>query len=141
MRNLPALMELAGAVQSALDDAGITGAGGARIDHVELTAPAPHDSADARNFVLCPGGEYDRSPCGTGTSAKMAVLHARGELAPGTVWRQESVTGGRFDGWIEAATDAPGAVIPFIRGRAFITAEATLRFDPADPFRGGFSPR
>ncbi|HSJ09770.1 MAG TPA: proline racemase family protein [Longimicrobiales bacterium] len=132
--NRAALLHVTGAIQRALDDAGITGAHGARIDHVELSARCDDGSADASNFVLCPGGEYDRSPCGTGTSAKMAVLHARGELAPGRVWRQRSVTGGVFDGWIETAGDS---VIPHIRGRAFITGEAVLRFDSADPFRAG----
>ncbi len=84
--------------------------------------------------MLCPGGEYDRSPCGTGTSAKMAVLHARGELEPEREWRQESVTGSLFTGWL---TQRDGALVPHIRGRAFITGEATLRFDARDPFRGG----
>lgn len=140
--NIAELMRVTRALQAALDAAGITGADGARIDHIELTAPAPHDAADARNFVLCPGGAYDRSPCGTGTSAKLAVLHARGELRHGTVWRQESVTGGRFDAWLDptaaAATGAAGQhVVPYIRGRAWITGETVLRFDPADPFRGG----
>lgn len=142
---LDELMRVSGAIQRALDDAGVTGADGARIDHIELTAPVPSSGSvsngvavDARNFVLCPGGEYDRSPCGTGTSAKLAVLHCRGALIPGTVWRQQSVTGGVFDGRIEVAGDV---IIPYIRGRAFITAEAVLRFDAADPLRAGFSTR
>ena len=91
--------------------------------------------ADSKNFVLCPGGEYDRSPCGTGTSAKMAALHAHGTLALGVPWRQESITGGLFVGRVERRGDA---LIPFVRGRAFVTAESTLRFDPRDPFRAGF---
>lgn len=136
---LDELMRVSGAIQRALDDAGITGSDGARIDHIELAAPAPDGAAaDARTFVLCPGGEYDRSPCGTGTSAKLAVLHRRGALAPGTVWRQQSVTGGVFDGHVEVAGDV---VIPYIRGRAFITGESVLRFDDADPLRAGFSTR
>ena len=102
---------------------------------MELYADAGHVEADARNFVLCPGGEYDRSPCGTGTSAKMAVLHARGELPPGEEWRQESVTGGRFIGWL---SEEEGHLVPYIRGRAFVTSVATLLFDPSDPFRAGF---
>jgi 4-hydroxyproline epimerase len=132
--NVPALMRLTGAIREALRAAGITGAGGADIDHIELTAPAPGPHADARNFVLCPGGEYDRSPCGTGTAAKLAVLHARGELAAGRTWRQESVTGGVFDAWFD---EAPGGIVPYIRGRAWITAESVLHLDADDPFRGG----
>ena len=108
---------------------------GAEIDHIELSAPPTRADADCRNFVLCSGGEYDRSPCGTGTSAKMAALHARGALAVGAPWRQESITGSLFTGWL---TQAPnGDLVPHIRGTAFVTSEATLRFDPADPFRLG----
>ena len=105
------------------------------IAHIELSAPAQRLDADARNFVLCSGGEYDRSPCGTGTSAKMAVLHARGKLAIGQDWRQESVTGSLFTGWLTHGKS--GELIPHIRGHAFVTAEATLRFDPEDPFKLG----
>jgi 4-hydroxyproline epimerase len=106
------------------------------IDHIEISGPPTRSDADARNFVLCSGGEYDRSPCGTGTSAAMAVLNARGQLAAGAEWRQESITGSRFVGWL--TTGANGELIPHIRGSAFVTAEATLRFEPADPFRLGF---
>ena len=132
--NADALLRTTRATLEALRAQGITGANGEEIDHVELSAPARRADADGRNFVLCPGGEYDRSPCGTGTSAKMAVLHARGELEPGREWRQESVTGSLFTGWL---TRRDGALVPHIRGRAFITGEATLRFDARDPFRGG----
>ena len=123
------LSRLTIAIMDALRDQGITGANGAEIDHVELSAP------DGRNFVMCPGGAYDRSPCGTGTSAKLAALHARGLLAPGQVFEPESITGGRFTSWLE---QRDGELIPFIRGRAFVTGETTLRFDAADPFRAGF---
>ncbi|MEX0907863.1 MAG: proline racemase family protein [Gemmatimonadota bacterium] len=136
LTNLDELMRVTRAIQEAIDAAGITGADGERIDHIELTGSALPAVADARNFVLCPGAEYDRSPCGTGTSAKMAVLHARGQLKPGSTWRQESVTGGLFEGWIE---EHPDGVTPYIRARAHVTAETVLRFDPADPFRAGFS--
>jgi proline racemase len=91
--------------------------------------------ADSRNFVLCPGGEYDRSPCGTGTSAKLAVLHARGELELGELWHQESITGSLFTGWLSRVEER---LIPHIRGRAFVTAHSTLHFHPDDPCRGGF---
>jgi proline racemase len=123
------LSRLTIAIMDALRDQGITGANGAEIDHVELSAP------DGRNFVMCPGGAYDRSPCGTGTSAKLATLHARGLLAPGQVFEPESITGGRFTSWLE---QRHGELIPFIRGHAFVTGETTLRFDTTDPFRAGF---
>lgn len=136
LANLPELMATTAAIRDALRAQGTTGANAADIDHIELSGPPAHPDADSRNFVLCPGAAYDRSPCGTGTSAKLAVLHARGELAIGQRWRQESITGGRFTGWIEDGPD--GAVVPFIQGRAFITARATLFFDDEDPFRYGF---
>jgi 4-hydroxyproline epimerase len=105
------------------------------VDHVELFGP-PHDPAnDSRNFVLCPGKAYDRSPCGTGTSAKLACLYADGKLKPGAVWRQESVTGSVFEGRVEVGEG--GAVIPSVTGTAFVTAEATLVLDDADPLRHG----
>jgi len=131
--NVDELMRLTRAMQSAIDQQ--RPAGGVPIDHIELSG-APHGrDSDARNFVLCSGGEYDRSPCGTGTSAVMAALHQRGSLAFDQPWRQESITGGRFTGWLTRG--ANGELIPHIRGRAFITADSTLRFDPADPFRFG----
>lgn len=123
------------AVQDAIRAQGITGADGADIDHIEVSAAPSRSDADARNYVLCSGGEYDRSPCGTGTSATMAALHARGRLRIGEPWRQESITGSLFTGWL--STGDNGALIPHVRGTAFVTAEATLRFDPADPFRLG----
>ena len=123
------------AIQDALRAAGITGASGGDIDHIEISAAPARADADCRNYVLCSGGEFDRSPCGTGTSAKMATLHARGELALGAPWRQEGIAGGMFTGWLTAG--ANGQLVPHIRGTAFITAEATLRFDPRDPFGAG----
>jgi proline racemase len=101
-----------------------------------LLTPPVAPGADARSFVLCPGLAWDRSPCGTGTSAKMAVLAARGRLNPGQRWRQESLTGGLFEGWLEKR----GAdLVPHVRGRAFVTGRTTLLFDPRDPLRAGFS--
>jgi proline racemase len=132
----PALTNATARLLAALHDAGVTGRGGEPIDHVELFAPPRRPDADSRNFVLCPGLAYDRSPCGTGTSAKMAVLHARGKLAPGQRWRQESLTGSLFEGWLE---ERHGALVPRIRGRAYVTGRATLLFDPEDPFREGFT--
>ena len=132
--NLRELLDATNAIRDALAARGIAGDGGAPIDHVELFGPALRPDADLRNFVLCPGGAYDRSPCGTGTSAKLAALHARGALAPGAPWRQESITGSLFAGEFALRE---GQVIPTIRGSAFITAEATLLLDPRDPYRYG----
>lgn len=139
LENVAELTRVTQAIQDALNARGITGANGEPIDHIEISAPATRADADCRNFVLCSGGEYDRSPCGTGTSAKMVTLFARGELALEEEWRQESVTGSRFTGWL---TRGPkGDIVPHIRGTAFVTGEATLRFDPADPFRLGIPAR
>jgi 4-hydroxyproline epimerase len=124
-------------IRAALAAAGITGDDGAEIDHVEVFGPPSGPWANSRNFVLCPGGAYDRSPCGTGTSAKLATLYARGELALGQRWRQESITGGLFSAWLTRDGDD---LVPHVRGRAFVTGRTTLLFDPRDPFRGGFPP-
>ena len=136
LEHRPELLRLTTEIRDALIRARITGSDGSLIDHVELfTAPTRPD-ADSRNFVLCPGSAYDRSPCGTGTSAKMAVLHAKGLLAVGERWRQESIVGSMFTGWLEADGEA---LVPHIQGRAFVTARATLLFDPQDPFRHGLA--
>ena len=122
-------------IRRALRAAGIFEPTGAEIDHVEISGPS--SVGDSRNFVLCPGGSYDRSPCGTGTSAKMACLHARGELDGQTPYRQESVTGSVFEGSVEPVD---GGVIPTIVGRAYVTAESTIFLDAADPLRWGIRP-
>jgi 4-hydroxyproline epimerase len=102
---------------------------------VELIAPAQSAENNARNFVLCPGKAYDRSPCGTGTSAKVACLAAEGKLAPGEIWRQESITGSVFEA---SYTWADGQqIIPTITGSASITAETHLIFEVNDPLRAG----
>lgn len=133
--NAKELTRVTQAIQDALNAAGITGANSEPIDHIEISAPPTRPDADCRNFVLCSGGEYDRSPCGTGTSAKLAVLYAKGEIALDTRWRQESITGSLFTGWL--TMNARGELIPHVRGSAYVTSEATLLFDVADPFRGG----
>ena len=117
------------AVRNALVKNGITGEEGAEIDHIELFSPTPN--ADSRNFVLCPGTEYDRSPCGTGTSAKLACLYADGKLGEGEIWRQESIIGSVFEGSVIVLD---GKIIPSIRGSAFVTAEIELILNDADPF-------
>ena len=132
--NLAALTDYTAALRKALAAQGITGADGAEIDHIELFAD-DSEGADSRNFVLCPGKAYDRSPCGTGTSAKIACLAADGKLAPGEVWKQASVIGSVFEA--SYALDGEGRVIPTLRGRAHISAEATLLIDDADPFGWG----
>jgi len=131
--NLAALTGYTESLRKALAAQGITGAEGAEIDHIELFAD-DDAGADSRNFVLCPGNAYDRSPCGTGTSAKIACLAADGKLAPGEVWTQASVIGSRFEA---SYTVEDGKVIPTLRGRAYISAEATLLIDDNDPFGWG----
>jgi proline racemase len=114
----------------------VNAAGYPEVDHIELFAPPQAAGNDSRNFVMCPGGQYDRSACGTGTSAKLACLAADGKLAPGRVWRQESILGSVFEGSYELGM---GGIIPTITGEAFITAESTLLFEPSDPFRLGIA--
>lgn len=128
------LLRVTTRIRDALIADGITGEDGGLIDHVELFAPAARPDADARNFVLCPGSAFDRSPCGTGTSAKMAALHAHGRLALGERWRQESITGSVFTGWLDREGDA---LVPHISGRAWITAHGTLHFEEDDPLMHG----
>ena len=124
------------AIRAALQKQGLTGKDGSTIDHIELFGPPVSQSNSSRNFVLCPGASFDRSPCGTGTSAKMACLHADGKLAPGQLWRQEGILGTHFTGSIELDGDF---VVPAITGRAWITAEATLLFGSTDPFAEGIA--
>jgi 4-hydroxyproline epimerase len=164
-----ALMAAATALRHALYLGGIRGEGGAIIDHIEFTGPAEdpansgrnfvrgaiidhieftgpaEDSANSgRNFVLCPGAAFDRSPCGTGTSAKMACLYADGKLKAGETWRQEGILGTVFEGSVTVPGDpltptvvTPTVVTPTIKGSAYIIAESTLLFDDRDPFRKG----
>jgi 4-hydroxyproline epimerase len=122
-------------VQQALRDQDITGRDGGEIDHIEFFSAAQSEEANSRNFVLCPGGAYDRSPCGTGTSAKIACLADAGVLAPDTDWIQESVIGSRFIA--RYSLNDQGEIIPSITGRAFICSEGTLVQQPGDPFAAG----
>jgi 4-hydroxyproline epimerase len=137
---LETLLATTRAIRRALGQQGVTGEAGAEIDHIELAEPDPTGppgagGADKRNFVLCPGGEYDRSPCGTGTSAALACLADDGKIRPGETFRQRGIVGGIFEGSVEP--DGAGGWIPTITGSAFVTAETTLHFDPLDPFRTG----
>jgi 4-hydroxyproline epimerase len=137
LANVGRLTGVATAVSDALQAQGVRGKDGALIDHIEIFAPSQSSDADSRNFVLCPGGAYDRSPCGTGTSAKLACLYADGKLRPGQVWVQESIIGSRFRASFEPGP--AGGILPRITGRAFVCAESKLVQDPADPFRYGFA--
>ncbi|MDQ0981339.1 4-hydroxyproline epimerase [Pseudomonas synxantha] len=132
MDNVEALTDYTWAMLKALEAQGIQGADGALIDHIELFADDDH--ADSRNFVMCPGKAYDRSPCGTGTSAKLACLAADGKLAAGDTWVQASITGSQFQGHYEWDGER---VRPFITGRAYMTADSTLLIDEQDPFAWG----
>ena len=134
LENLEALTDFTWAVRESLAREGITGEDGHEIDHVELFGPSALSGVDSKNFVLCPGKAYDRSPCGTGTSAKLACLFADGKLAEGQTWRQESIVGSVFEGTVSAIDDV---VHPSIKGSAFITAESDLIFDERDPFVAG----
>ena len=136
LANVTALTDAAMRILDELRAQKVRGDDGSVIDHVELFGPPQREDADARNFVLCPGLAYDRSPCGTGTSAKLAVLAARRRLALGQRWRQESITGSLFEAWLE---ERAGVLVPHVRGRAFVTGRTTLHFDPHDPFREGFT--
>jgi 4-hydroxyproline epimerase len=130
--NVEVLTDYAWRVRQAVNAQGFP-----EIDHVELFSPAQTTGAHSRNFVLCPGKAYDRSPCGTGTSAKLACLAADGKLAEGDVWVQESILGSLFTGRYKRAGDE---VIPSITGVAHVNGEGTLLVDEADPFRWGIRP-
>ncbi|MBC6404959.1 MAG: proline racemase family protein [Rhodospirillales bacterium] len=132
------LTAAAEAVRQAIVRQGVTGAEAGEIDHIEFFGPAEAAAADSRNFVLCPGGAYDRSPCGTGTSAKLACLAADGLLQPGQLWTQESIIGSRYEAHYRAGTQ--GGVIPTVTGRAYVCAESTLLRHPDDPFADGIRP-
>lgn len=131
LANVESLTDFTWRIRQALNTQGYP-----EVDHVELFGDSP-TGADCRNFVLCPGKAYDRSPCGTGTSAKLACLAADGALAEGESWVQESVIGSSFSAsfrWLDRST---GSIAPVISGRAHVTAESTLLLDASDPFRWG----
>ena len=134
LANVERLTAVTWRIRQALVRAGIVGSDGGEIDHIELFGPPHGASADSRNFVLCPGKAYDRSPCGTGTSAKLACLAADGKLRPGQLWRQESITGSVFEGFVTLAGDR---IIPHIKGSAHLCAETTLLVEADDPLKYG----
>jgi len=133
--NIPRLLEVSKRIQRALLEAGVRGPAGEELDHIELFGPTDPGKADSRSFVLCPGGAYDRSPCGTGTSAKLACLAADGKLAPGKIWRQESIIGSVFEASYEQLSDQQ--VLPRISGQAWVSGAGKLLFEPGDPFQEG----
>ena len=143
LAEVEALTDLSWRIRLALRAHGISGANGQEIDHIELTGPAQDPANQGRNFVLCPGKAYDRSPCGTGTSAKLACLAADGKLAAGEIWRQESVIGTVFEADYQAGRDSNsnGQILPRIQGRAYINLDASPVFQPGDPFAWGIPVR
>ena len=134
LNNVDGLTAFTWAVRLALNKNGITGDNGKEIDHIEVFGPSQMPGVDSKNFVLCPGKAYDRSPCGTGTSAKLACLFADGKIREGQVWRQESIVGSVFEGSVRVQD---GKVYPSITGWAFVNAEAELVFDARDPLALG----
>jgi 4-hydroxyproline epimerase len=128
--NVEELTSFTWAIRQALRSQAIGGADGKEIDHVELFSSSNLPGVESRNFVLCPGKAYDRSPCGTGTSAKLACLYADGKISEGQIWRQESIVGSVFEGSVQVRD---GKVYPSIKGSAFVNAEADLVLDSRDP--------
>lgn len=138
LHNIDVLTEFSWATRQALEAAKITGAEGGEIDHIELSSDSPDAGVNSRNFVLCPGKAYDRSPCGTGTSAKLACLAADGKLAPGQTWRQQGILGTVFEASYQYQNGQQSReVVPSITGSAYVTAEARLIMNPNDPFQTG----
>lgn len=131
---IPRLLEKAWMIRRGIEAAGITGDAGEAIDHIVLMGPPQDPANSARNFVLCPDGAFDRSPCGTATSALVGCLHEGGHLDEGAVWRQESILGGLYEATI---CKRDGVLVPTVRGRAWITAEAMLHFAEDDPYHTG----
>ncbi|MEQ5736494.1 proline racemase family protein, partial [Providencia alcalifaciens] len=134
-QNIKLLTEVSLKIKQALVDQSIYGKDGQEIDHIELFGS--HPNANSQSFVLCPGGAYDRSPCGTGTSAKLACLAADKKLAAGEIWHQASVIGSQFQASFQQADE--NGIIPTIRGHAYISGKNTLLIDEQDPFRFGIS--
>lgn len=132
LSNVESLTGYTWQIRQALTEQNITGANGQEIDHIEIFSSS--DKADSKNFVLCPGKAYDRSPCGTGTSAKLACLYEDGKLKEGESFRQESIVGSVFEGSIRIEDDK---IIPSIKGTAYVNSEATLILDENDPFCWG----
>ncbi len=136
--NIPALTTFTSAIMVALLENNITGDDGSPVDHVEVFGAPADDLSDSMNFVLCSGGEYDRSPCGTGTSAKLACLYADGKLTPGKIWRQASILNTIFTGSVQPIADSE-QVIPTVKGNAWVNGETTIIINAKDPFATGIT--
>jgi len=136
--NISQLTDFTTAVEQALASSGITGEDGMPIDHVEVFGPPADNHSDSRNFVLCSGGEYDRSPCGTGTSAKLACLYADGKFSPGKIWRQAGILNTVFSGTITTSPESHN-IIPTMTGSAWINGETTIIINSKDPFSKGIT--
>lgn len=132
--NIPQLLDALKSIKRAITEQRITGKDGAEIDHFEFNGPGSKNM-NGRNFVLCPNGTYDRSPCGTGTSAKLACLSADGQLLKGQVWLQESIIGSCYHTSFQYGCH--GGIIPTITGKAFVTGETTLIQNADDPYVSG----
>lgn len=137
IENIASLTQFSYALTQALVDHNIVGSDGAVVDHIEIFGEPTRGVSDSRSFVLCPGLAYDRSPCGTGTSAKLACLHADGKLAPKQIWRQASVLDTVFEGRVKPLEN--GQVIPMITGTAYVNGEATIIIQDSDPFKHGIN--
>ena len=132
LANVETLTDLTWGIRQAVNAQGFP-----EVDHIELFGPPTNSWARSRNFVLCPGKAYDRSPCGTGTSAKLACLAAEDKLDEGQPWVQESIIGSLFTARYRWLDRLAGTIVPTIVGTAFVTAEATLLLDDRDPFGWG----
>lgn len=132
LQNVDQLQKSARLIRQAINANGFP-----EVDHVEFFGPPEHEDSHSRNFVLCPGLEYDRSPCGTGTSAKLACLAADEKLAPGDAWIQEGIVGTRFTGIYQWEDQSKQRILPTITGHAHVTAESTLLLNDDDPFQWG----
>ncbi len=135
VRESPILIDFASEIRVALESNGICGEGGAPIDHVELHESLQGGQQGVRSFVMCPGMEWDRSPCGTGASATVASMADQQLISPGETWIQESILGGRFEVTYELGERG---IIPTISGRAWPCSRGELIFEEDDPFRSGF---
>lgn len=133
LANVERLTDVTWRIRQAVNEQGFS-----EVDHVELFGPPADRRNDSRNFVLCPGKAYDRSPCGTGTSAKLACLAADGKLRAGEAWVQESILGSTFTGKFRWENQAAGRIIPTITSTAHVNSEATLLLDERDPLCWGF---
>ncbi|WP_170763573.1 proline racemase family protein [Ruegeria lacuscaerulensis] len=133
--NIRQLTDMTIAIREASIAQGIGGEKGEPIDHVILQGGTPEPDVHSRNYVLCPDDNYDRSPCGTGSSARLACLAADGRLAPGEEIVQQSVIGSSYR--LSYRPGPNGGVIPSITGQAHVIAEAKLIFAENDPYKAG----